>query len=41
MARADGAKHFHQVLVWTLASKVETNQPVLREVIESFHEVGQ
>ncbi|MFL5801292.1 MAG: hypothetical protein ACJ8CR_06075 [Roseiflexaceae bacterium] len=41
LTSVEGAKHFHQVLAWTLASKVETNQPVLREVIESFHEVGQ
>jgi hypothetical protein len=41
LTSVEGAKHFHQVLAWTLASKVEANQPVLREVIESFHEVGQ
>ena len=41
LTSVDGAKHFHQVLAWTLVSKVEENRPILQGVVESFHEVGQ
>lgn len=32
-------KHFHQVLAWTLKSKWEKNQAMLKKVVESFRGV--
>ncbi|MGI9056164.1 MAG: hypothetical protein ACR2F2_10235 [Pyrinomonadaceae bacterium] len=34
----DAPKNFHQILVWTLASKFDSNKPVLLDVVNSFKE---
>jgi hypothetical protein len=31
-------KYFHQILAWTIKSRVEKNKPVLQKVIQSFKE---
>ena len=34
----DAPKNFHQILVWTIASKFDANKPILIDVINSFKE---
>lgn len=34
----DAPKNFHQILAWTIASRYDSNRPVLLEVINSFKE---
>ncbi len=31
-------EHFHQILAWTIKSRVEKNKPILQNVIQSFKE---
>ena len=34
----DAPKNFHQILAWTIASKFDSNKPVLLDVVNSFKE---
>jgi hypothetical protein len=37
----EGAKHFHQILAWTLASQADANRELLKQVVETFRETGK
>lgn len=32
------AKHYHQILAWTIKSRIDKNRPILQNVIQSFKE---
>jgi hypothetical protein len=35
----ESQKYYHQILAWTIKSRVEKNKPILQKVIQSFKEV--
>jgi hypothetical protein len=36
----ESEKYYHQILAWTIKSRIEKNKPILQKVVQSFKEVS-